>query len=84
MKMCPSDIEVLIHYLVSREEHPRFEAPAVVCAINLFLGKGIFEDRVAGEIGYTSSYRVTARGIALVDMLCATPLPVSVWQDPRK
>ena len=84
MKMCPSDIEVLLHYLVSPEEHPRYDSPAVVCAINFFLSAEIFEDRVAGECGCTSSYNVTARGKALVNMLCETPLPVASWKDPRK
>ena len=88
MKLSPIHIEVLLHYLADPEEHPRHDSPAVMCAINWFLGEGIFEltkpSHSVAMIDYNSSYRVTERGRVFVDMLCETPFPVPTWKDPRK
>ena len=79
--MTPNDIEVLLHYHCMAVIHPRLDAPAVQQAVENFKRHGImvidFQDG--------SGYSLTAKGRALVTMLCNTPFPVSVaaHTDPR-
>ncbi len=79
--MTPNDIEVLLHYHSMAVVHPRFDAPAVQQAIMNFRRHELmvidFEDG--------SGHSLTAKGRALVTMLCKTPFPVRVeaYTDPR-
>ena len=75
--MSPLDIEVLIHYNSSATQHPRIHAPAVQETIKKFMKDGILEpDEVETHI-----HRTTARGRALLKVICATPYPEPVWLD---
>ena len=75
MKMTPNDIEVLIHYHTTGTIHPRATAPAVCNSIDIFVRKGILEQR-DGDI-----YHTTKKGTALMCALCCTPDPVEAWVD---
>lgn len=72
--MTPNDIDVLLHYNSSPAEHPRISAPAVKDAIHRFVRAGVFE---------ADTKNLTEKGRVLVEMLCATPMPVQVWVDGR-
>lgn len=76
--MTPNEIEVLIHYHVSPEPHPRVDSGAVQYALDMFVENGIITYN--GQRGY---YETTDRGKALVEALCNTPFPVERWVDPR-
>ena len=72
--MTPSDIEILIHCHVCPEPHPRSHAPAVQQSIEQFVIDDILKPK-------DNSYITTARGDALVRMLCNTELPQQAWID---
>jgi len=72
----PNDIEILIHYAVCPEQHPRFEAGAVQETIRRFLGEGIFV-----KIG--ERIKVTTKGRVWIKMILDTPYPEQVWMDYR-
>ena len=75
--MTPNDIDVLLHYYVSQDPHPRLHAPAVREAITRFLKDGILTPAGTGD----SEYDTTTRGTALVKVLCSTTLPTQVLVD---
>ena len=77
--MTPNDIEVLLHCHVSPVIHPRYDEPAVKETIENFCSRGILEPY--GD--HLTVFQTTARGQALVLMLCQTPLPEQVFIDPR-
>lgn len=82
--MTPNDIDILLHYYTTPEEHERIEAPAVSKAIQSFLDRGILRLATLDEkLVWAGSYRVTEKGQKLVTMLCSTPDPVFRWIDPR-
>lgn len=73
----PSDIEVLLHYYVSPEPHPRETAPAIVGTIEMYLNTDILEVNTL----YDSNYQVTAKGKAWLQMILSVPYPTQVWVD---
>lgn len=75
--MTPNEIEVLIHYYVSPEDHPRINSPAVKEALRRHIKAGLLT---------SDSKELTERGRFMITMLCSTPLPVSKteWEDPRE
>lgn len=75
--LTPNEINVLLHYHVCPEQHPRANSPAVVDATQKFLIDGIFDSTGSGRI------TTTDKGKAFVQMLCETPYPKLVWVDPR-
>jgi hypothetical protein len=80
-RLCPAYIEVLLHCHAHCEPIPRLHAPVVVDALELLQQFGLIEaDDHSG-----SGWRTTARGLAFVDLLCYTPIPVeaTVFLDPR-
>jgi len=77
--MTPSDINVLLHYHVCPEPHPRLDAPAIQETIAEFVTAGILKPGV--HPSKDGSYITTGRGNALVQMLCSTPFPVQKWVD---
>jgi hypothetical protein len=82
--LTPNDIDVLLHYYVSPEEHDRVTAPAVRETIARFKAEGILEARSeTNRTNHGSSYNVTPKGEILINMLCDTPFPESYWRDPR-
>ena len=74
----PSDLDVLLHYHVCPEPHPRAEAPAVRDAIERFMREDILEFKKG--VGFVTT---TKRGRLWVEMLLATPPPESAYVDPR-
>lgn len=80
MRTPPIYIEVILHCYYSPEPIPREEAPAVQDAIAGFLRAGMIEQVDPGRYG--SKYRMTARGKAWVEMICATPYPEQVRRNP--
>jgi hypothetical protein len=80
-RLSPLSMNVLFHCHCHCDEMPRRDAPAVIDAIKQFMAFGIIErsDR------FDHGYQTTPAGKALVEMLCKTPLPVSVsgYKDPR-
>ncbi len=71
---CPSDIEVLLHYHVSPDPHPRIEAPAVADGIRRLKQLGLLEDRRRDNV-----YTTTDKGRVHIEQLCTMPLPVFKW-----
>ena len=83
-----NDIQVLLHFHVSPEQHPRSYAPAVKDATEMLLKEGMImarEDQsgFAADGSSATLYETTVRGRAYVEMLKHTPFPVCVWMDPR-
>ena len=74
--LSPDDIEVLLHYFVNPCEHPRYKAPAVQSAIDMFIGCGILEPS-----GGPSPWKTTEKGSAMVRALCRTPEPQLIYAD---
>lgn len=77
--MAPVDLEVLLHYVGSCEQHPKFDTPFVRKAIETFLTADIlFHDKPNNN---PSSITLTSRGEAWLKMLLQTPYPRQVWVD---
>ena len=76
--LTPNDIEVLLHYYVSPERHPREHAQAVSETIAWFIRMEILK-----ESKNSSGYEVADRGLVFIKMLLATPMPERSWTDPR-
>lgn len=75
--MSPSDIEILIHYHCCPAAHQRADAPAVKQATSMFLIANIIE----ADDSFESGYKTTARGKALMEVLCSTQFPTEAWID---
>lgn len=73
----PSDIEILIHYFVCPEPHPRVHASAVKGTIAMYLNSDILEEDTVFESGY----KVTEKGHAWLQMILAVPYPIQRWTD---
>jgi hypothetical protein len=78
-----NNVDVLIHYYTSPEEHPRKQSPAVQATIAMYLRDGIFESRSEKQTHVQSSYQLTAKGLAFLDLILSTPYPILMWSDPR-
>lgn len=76
--MTTNDIEVLLHYYVSDEPHPKKDTELVKNSLKYFYYEGCIVNSVFGKEG---SLVTTEKGKALVKILCATPMPVQVWVD---
>jgi len=74
--MTPNDLEILIHYYVSNEPHPRLNAPAVQHSIEKFVLDGIFKLYVIGN-----KTRITEKGKAWLKTILSVPYPQKVWVD---
>lgn len=75
--MTPYQIEILIHHHTSSARFERDNAPLYATIVRQFIESGILETLPDGSI------RTTERGVCLVEMLCATPMPKMIWVDPR-
>ena len=73
----PNDLEILIHYFVSANPHPRETASAVSNAITRYINDGIFEINMT----HRSGYEVTDKGKAWLKTILAVPYPKKVWVD---
>ena len=75
--LSPSDIEVLIWSYCCCEAHPREDATAITESIKMFQDAGM----VKTERERDGVYRTTAKGDAMVQSICRTQEPRSVWVD---
>lgn len=78
----PFQMRIVLHHYGSSAECPHSNAPIYPETIDRLKGLGVLEDRESGADGETP-YQVTAKGMALVEMWCAQPLPVPRFVDPR-
>jgi hypothetical protein len=77
----PLEISIAIHYATHANAfEPRTELSDEITV--QFVHDDILE-RHDRDQPYTSDYRATERGQAWLDLICATPYPVSKWIDPR-
>ena len=72
--LSPSDIEVLLWYHCRPEPHERQDAPAVAESRVMFIECEMLEPLVGKDL-----YGTTAKGAAMVDMLCHAAEPRCVW-----
>lgn len=83
----PNHLELLIHYHLVTNDHPRLDTPAVREAVQEFVVDGIFEkiSDLTLERIRAPSYRLTEKGIAWLSMLLDTPYPVekTIWFDQK-
>jgi DNA-binding PadR family transcriptional regulator len=77
--MTPNDIEILIHYYVSPNPHPRIDAGAVKQAVQAFVKDGIFIEADGDKSGYS----VTDKGKAWLATILNVPYPKKIWVDGR-
>jgi len=73
----PNDIEVMLHYYCSSARHPRYNAPAVMDAINNLVRQGLLMGSQR-----ESGHEATPRGEAWVRVICSTPFPEQAWVNP--
>lgn len=78
-RLTPAYIEVLLHCHCHCDDLPRRDAPVTVNALRDFADSGLIESSIQRDSGW----QTTAKGKALVEMLCSTPLPVAAFVDPR-
>lgn len=75
----PVEIEVLLHYVISLDPHPRSRAPVVEATTKKFLSLGIFAEDPSANSGIC----VTPMGFKFLEMILDTPYPIHKWVDPR-
>lgn len=80
-RLCPAYIEILLHCHAHCEPIPRLDAPVTRDALAMLEEFGMIEVDDHSGSGLTT----TARGRALVNLLCETPIPVETktFLDPR-
>lgn len=76
--MTPCEIEVMLWCCGHLDPHPKFLYPAILAAINKFEKLGLITRSERFNV-----FSATEKGKAWVAMICATPLPVLEWLDPR-
>lgn len=69
----PYQIEILLHHHCSTARFSRADAPAFNEALGSLQEAGLLN----------SERRTTDMGVAFLEMLLSTPLPVMSWSDPR-
>ena len=74
--MTPNDIDVLLHYHICPQPHPRVETIAVQDSIEAFMESDILKSSAKIDC-----FETTERGAALVRILCNTPYPTYRWVD---
>jgi len=81
--LSPSDIEVLIHCHVSPAPHPRFHAPAVREALDMWERCGFIHCSRDGfePVVTPTVYETTTKGKAMIEALCNVEEPRQVWVD---
>lgn len=73
----PVQIEVLIHYYVFAEPHPRFNTPSVLKSIDMWVQEGCLTECSRDD---TSTFKTTSKGAAMVARWCKTELPTQRWE----
>jgi len=77
----PLEIQILLHYYVSRADHPNLGYPALHDVVENFLSKGLLVERQQGDSG-DGAYEITDGGRLYVQTLMDVPLPVQKWVMP--
>jgi hypothetical protein len=78
-KRTPLEVEILIHYYVSRDiDFRNLEAPAIQSAINEFVAKGLLlkDDSEDAPSKYFGNREVLEM---YVNEICSVPLPKQKW-----
>lgn len=75
--MTPLELKLLLHYHLSRDLYPLSTRYIKEATRDMFVAELI----IANED--TRGYKTTAKGAALIAMLCQTPMPEQVYIDPR-
>lgn len=78
MRLTANHLEVIFHYYISPEPHPRKHVSVIQEIQQFYVKQEILEPDDTGRLF------VTNRGKAWIDMLLSTPFPVQVWVDPRE
>lgn len=78
MNLSPLAVEMLMWFYAHAEPFPNLECDAQKDILEYFL-----DEKLIHRVPDTSFYRTTERGQEFVKMICATPLPVFKWLDPR-
>lgn len=74
--MSPLEVEILLHYFYSPNDHPNVDAPAVQSAITGFVKKGLLEPTETG----VTKWRGNLKALTIyVNAVCSVPLPKQVW-----
>jgi len=76
--MSPLAIRLILHVHAIAEPIENITSPAVKELMDEFLRDGLI-----ATWDFGSGYQTTERGRIWVDMICATPIPVMAWIDPR-
>jgi DNA-binding PadR family transcriptional regulator len=77
----PLEISILLHYATHADAfEPKTELSDCITA--QYVKDGILERRDRDKPS-TSKYAATEKGRAWLEIICATPYPVSHWIDPR-
>lgn len=81
--MSPAFIVALMHYHFSASPDNGLPDSIVNSeALRFFLTNGCIERTKHFSDGY-ANYTTTPKGMALVQMICDTPMPTCEWSDPR-
>jgi hypothetical protein len=75
VRITPNHLDVLLHFYVSAEPHPRAHAPAVQQAIADWCEMGMLDGRPGPS-------PTTEKAHAWIEHLLRTPLPVAEWVIP--
>lgn len=82
--MTPNEIEMLIHFHTSSAPHPRRNAPAVKSSTAWMLQSDLIREAPVDDgVDAFMHYVTTAKGAAMIQILCDTPLPECRFVDPR-
>lgn len=82
--LSPSDIEVLLHCLVSPASHPRHDAPAVQGALAMFVKADMLTYTHTDNQTGRHVYGTTSKGDAFIEAILNTPEPVQTWTVPTR
>ncbi len=79
----PLAIEMLLHFYCTSEPFLRQNAPACMETLRMLADSGLVKPDDREGRAMEGAFQTTERGASLVAMLCRTPLPISLWVDPR-
>ncbi len=80
MSWTPYQIEIMLHYHCSAGPFARISAPAFHSTVDNLISLGLLKSD--GQ-DVPNCFDTTARGKALMEMWCSTPLPEPRFVDPR-
>jgi len=81
--MTPNDIDVLLHYYVCTEHHPRADAPWVKDSLRFWIKEEILVAEADPIPQGCHGLVISERGECFIKELLATPLPVTKWVVER-